>query len=416
MKRQKNGGLIKLGVLGIGRGQTFMGDAAKAAGFELVAICDQRAEAVDKVAEKRSVAAYTDYDKFLEHDMDAVMVANYFHQHAPFAVKALKAGKHVVSECAACHTLAEGVELIRAVEKTKRTYMFAENYAYTAPRQEMRRLFKKGDLGTFMYGEGEYIHPMSAIDSNRLSPGLKHWRNWNPATYYCTHSLSPIMYITDTMPEKVNGFLIRTPPDSPEGRLRPRKTDSASMIALRMDNGAVVKLLQVGLRGHSGPTRIHCAKGFMSDANGEVNIIREQFHETVKQPKSMHYKPEFPVNDALARSAGHGGGDFFVLHHFAEAIRTGIPPFLDVYRGVAMSVVGILAFRSALNDSNTLVIPDFRKESERRRYAKDDWSPDPDRRRPGQPWSSIEGDKPITAEALTFARNIWKANGYPDAT
>ena len=45
--------------------------------------------------------------------MDAVVLANYFHEHAPFAVQALKADKHVMSETAACHTLAEGVALAR---------------------------------------------------------------------------------------------------------------------------------------------------------------------------------------------------------------------------------------------------------------------------------------------------------------
>ena len=32
----------------------------------------------------------------------------------------------------------------------------------------------------------------------------KHWRNWIPSTYYCTHALAPLMYITDTMPLSVN--------------------------------------------------------------------------------------------------------------------------------------------------------------------------------------------------------------------
>jgi len=39
-----------------------------------------------------------------------------------------------------------------------------------------------------------------------------------------------------------------------------------------------------------------------------------------------------------------------LLYH-SDAIRMGRHPYLDVYRGVAMSIVGILAWRSALNDS-----------------------------------------------------------------
>ena len=122
---------IRVGVVGVGRGQTFIRGAA-AAGMKLVAICDTWEEHLKKVAKEHGVAAYTDYGEFLGHDLDAVVLANYFHEHAPFAIKALKAGKHVMSECAACGTLAEGVELCRTVEKTGKVYMLAENYPYTA--------------------------------------------------------------------------------------------------------------------------------------------------------------------------------------------------------------------------------------------------------------------------------------------
>ena len=33
-------------------------------------------------------------------------------------------------------------------------------------------------------------------------------------------------------------------------------------------------------------------------------------------------------------------------YHFANAIRSGKPPYPDVYRGVAMSIIGPLAYRS----------------------------------------------------------------------
>ena len=61
---------------------------------------------------------------------------------------------------------------------------------------------------------------------------------------------------------------------------------------------------------------------------------------------------------------------------------------------------------SALADLATLVIPDFRKESVRKQYEKDEWTADPARRKPGQPWPSIEGNKTPSAFALNYARKI----------
>jgi hypothetical protein len=79
--------------------------------------------------------------------------------------------------------------------------------------------------------------------------------------------------------------------------------------------------------------------------------------------------PDWPEHGELANKAGHGGGDFWTNLHFANAIRSGKPPFLDVYRGVAMSSVGILAWKSALEDGAPFEVPDFRKESSRNRFA-----------------------------------------------
>ena len=109
--------------------------------------------------------------------------------------------------------MAQAVELVEAVEKSRRTYMFAENCPYMLFNQEMRRIYRSGAIGQFVYGEGEYVHPGPAEFWNSISPGEFHWRNWLPATYYSTHSLAPLMYITDTMPKKVNALVMPFRPD-----------------------------------------------------------------------------------------------------------------------------------------------------------------------------------------------------------
>lgn len=413
----KNHEKIRVGVVGVGRGRGFARGAGPHLGLELVSLCDLWEEGLAKLGRELGVATYTDYDRFLEHDMDAVILANYFHQHAPFAMKALQAGKHVMSETSACLTLAQGVALIEAVEASQKIYMFAENYPYSAPNQEMRALYRAGRIGDFKYGEGEYVHPMSAKEFNLISPGVDHWRNWIPATYYCTHALAPVMVITDTLPVKVNGFVIAYDPADEEqfGRTA-RRHDAASMIVVRMDNGAVVKLLQYGLRGHGGWVRIHGNRGLMETLRwgkrGMLRVIREPFDKDEGEAAEKIYAPDFPEHHEEAVKAGHGGGDYFMNYHFAEAIRAHRQPYLDVYRGVAMSIVGPLAYRSALADSATVEVPDLRDPQARAKYAHDDWSPDPSERRPGQPWPSILGDITPPAEGLAYARVVWEESGY----
>lgn len=414
-KQRRTKKTIRVGVVGASRGWTFTHSAATV-GMELVAICDTWEERLRHIGKEFGVATYTDYDKMLEHDLDAVVLANYWHEHAPFAIKAFEAGKHVMSECAACHTLGEAAALARAVEKSGKIYMFAENYPYMVFNQEMRRLYRKGVIGEVRYAEGEYVHPDPAEVKLARSCGLDHWRNWIPATYYCTHSLAPIMYITDTRPVKVNGLVVPRDLDDPTVTMTVARRDTGSVIMCRMDNGSIAKILVGAFRGHGIFVRIQGNKGLMENCRhgnkDRVRVWREPWEKRKGEPVETVYLPDFPEHHDKATRAGHGGGDFFTSYHFAEAIRTGRQPYLDVYRGIDMSIVGILAWRSALQDGAPMDVPDFRKESVRKKYEKDDWSPDPARRKKGQPPTSILGDIRPSREALALAKKVWKKQGY----
>ena len=407
---------IRVGVIGVGRGQTFM-HQAPAVGMELVAICDHWKEQLKKVGKQYKITTYSDYDRFLAHDMDAVVLANYFHEHAPFAIQALEAGKHVMSECAACNTLAEGVELCRAVERSGKIYMFAENYPYTAFNLEMTRLYKAGEIGRVLYAEGEYNHPGSFEWAMGISPGLKHWRNNLPSTYYCTHAMAPLMTITDTLPVRVNGFAVPLPPDSPRKRLW-RRPDQAGLIVATMDNGAVFKLIQGGLPGHSIYYRLHGESGLMETGRGpgywgpgSVRVVHDEYECEERQAPEKVYYPQFPqwAKDAVA--AGHGGGDYFTNYYFAEAIRTGKQPYLNVYRGVAMSVIGVLAWKSVLDNNASYAVPDFSREKSRQGCQDDRWQP-MDLDNPAAPPTCSAGKRDVFPSSLKEARKIWKDLGY----
>jgi predicted dehydrogenase len=408
--------VIRVGVIGVGRGESFARGATETVGMKLVALCDTWEERLHEAGQRHGVSVYTEYQEFLEHDMDAVILANYFHQHAPFAIQALDAGKHVMSETASNTTLAEGVALCRAVERTGRVYMLAENYPYTVFNQEMRRVYRSGEIGEALYAEGEYNHPMAKDSRLRLAPGVNHWRNWIPSTYYCTHALAPLVYITETMPVRVNALSIACPEVN---RGTTRRGDPGSVILCRMDNGAVFRLMGLGLPGHSNWYRVHGTQGAIEITRGpgyfgpgQVRVWHDEWHLQPGWVRDRVYTPEWPEHGDLAERAGHGGGDFWTNLHFAQAIRSGEQPFLNVYRGVAMSSVGILAWKSALQEGAPMEMPDWTDEASRAAYADDHWSPWPEHAGPGQPPSSILGYLEPEPEALEHARRVWAEMGY----
>ena len=119
---------IKLGIFGLERGASFF-ESVLVNNGEIVALCERNRAKLENTAQSlpEKPACYTDFDAFLEHDMDAVFLANCFHEHAPYAIRCLEKGLHVLSECTSNLTMAEGVALVRAAEKSKGFYMLAEN-------------------------------------------------------------------------------------------------------------------------------------------------------------------------------------------------------------------------------------------------------------------------------------------------
>ncbi|MBO5269308.1 MAG: Gfo/Idh/MocA family oxidoreductase, partial [Clostridia bacterium] len=172
---------VKIGVFGLGRGSSFYNNILLNSG-EIVAVCDRdtaKLESAKKIL-GTEVSTYTDFDAFIEHpELEAVFLCNFFHEHAPYAIEALKRNIHVLSECGAAGTMAECVALVRAAEKSRAIYMLSENYPFMKFNLEMRRVYRGGTLGKLLYAEGEYNHPIDPMNLKEikgLRPYAKHWR------------------------------------------------------------------------------------------------------------------------------------------------------------------------------------------------------------------------------------------------
>jgi predicted dehydrogenase len=291
--------------------------------------------------------------------------------------------------------------------------MLAENYPYFSATQEMRKLYMQGVIGDVKYAEGEHVRTVPVEASMRLSPGLGHWRNHCPSTYYSSHALAPLMYMTDTMPVRVSAFSM-TDPDQEKTKVK--VGDPAAVIVCRMDNGAVFQLVNGNMAGQRVYFKLHGFKGMMETtgaiANSGIRIVRNEWELGPDEYEETAYQTKFPSHASSAKRAGHGGGDFWTRYHFAEAVRSNKQPYLDVYKGVAMAAVAILAWKSALQDGVPLEVPDFSKEEVRKLHEHDDWSPWPEDRGPGQPWPSVRGQIIPSEAAISHASRVWSQSGY----
>jgi predicted dehydrogenase len=363
---------IRIGVIGIGRGRSMIEYAKRAGNAELVAVCDFYEEGLMNLKAEFSdskITYYSKYDDFLNHDMDAVVLANYATEHAPFAIKALHAGFHVLSEVLPVQTLKEAVELIEAVESTGKIYAYAENYCYMPATREMRRIYRSGQLGLFEYGEGEYIHNCLPIWPDITYGDPNHWRNHMYATYYCTHSIGPLIHITGLKPVKVTGFEL---PYGSRARLMGKLTATAGIEMIELENGAILKSVHGDFAKNSIWYSIYGTKGRVESAREDtlqqdieriyINIDSDE-HLFDGQPTSM--KPK-DIHDDLAHDFGHGGSDFYTMYHFVEKC-LGNPEAvtIDIYEALDMFLPGLYAYRSILQGGIPIEIPNLRHKEAR---------------------------------------------------
>ncbi|MBQ8402154.1 MAG: hypothetical protein IJX14_09520, partial [Clostridia bacterium] len=325
------------------------------------------------------------FDAFLEHDMDAVVLANFFHEHAPYAIRCLERGIHVYSECISNGTMAEGVELIRAAEKHPDVvYMLAENYPQMIFNREMHRIAKGGTLGKILYAEGEYNHPGDPEDigfKKVYNYFTKHWRNWNPRSYYITHSLGPVMRATGATPKTVTAFASFAPV---EGNV-PNAShvgDRVSVIMTQNDDGSIFRITGcAGFGGHHNAYRICCTEGQIENLRGMGSKIMLRYNGWSKPEGAEEvtmYDPGWndPDEENIVKS-GHGGSDYLTARSFLECIRDGRQPEhpFHVHAAVAMSSTAILSHRSLLEGGKPYEIPDFHCEEWRKMYENDRHSP-----------------------------------------
>ena len=111
----------KLGIAGVGIGGRGRGVLKELAGENIVALCD-----VDSVKAEGTFNDYPQAERFVDYrvlldklkNYDAVMIATPDHMHAPIAVAAMRAGKHVYVEKPMAHSIEEARVMTRVARET----------------------------------------------------------------------------------------------------------------------------------------------------------------------------------------------------------------------------------------------------------------------------------------------------------
>src|SRR5436190_3100613 len=124
-----------------------------------VAIAECNPRRAEEASERFRISrSYSDYRELLEQpDIDAVTIATPNHLHAPVAIAALEARKHVMLEKPMATNSKDATKIIETAKKMKRTVMVAQNFRFNRNTQLAKMVIERGTLGEIYHARGFWI-------------------------------------------------------------------------------------------------------------------------------------------------------------------------------------------------------------------------------------------------------------------
>ena len=161
---------LKVGLIGVGAAAQVNHIPAlmKIEGLELVALCDRDPEKAQRVAQKFGIprAVGRTEDLLDDETLDAVDICTPNYLHAPMAVAALEAGKHVLCERPLARSSEEAAAMVKAAKKADRHLMCAVQHRFRPDAQLLRKFVDKGDLGDIFLAKAGWLRQKTEWDSD----------------------------------------------------------------------------------------------------------------------------------------------------------------------------------------------------------------------------------------------------------
>ena len=355
-------------VVGTGFGCVTHARALRAAGFDLVALVGRDpTKTADRAAMFDIPRALTSVEAALALDgVDAVTVATPPHTHAPIALAAIAAGKHVLCEKPFARDAAEGRVVLAAAEDAGIVHLLGCEFRWDPGQALLARAVQGGDIGEPRMATGMLHVPLLADPSAQVPD----W--WADADqgggWTAAHGSQIIDQVRVTLGEfeSVSASL-------PHVADRGMTADDAFLVHFRMRSGAV-GVLQSTSGDWGQPiviTRVVGSKGtaWIEGVGATVKVADRDGTRTLPVPDDLPTRSGPPLPDGLVTTAyermiAHGM-DFGPYTRLAEVFRCRIegrpdpasPPaatFVDGVRDIAV----LDAIRRSAAEGTTVAVDD----------------------------------------------------------
>jgi len=367
---------INIAIIGLGFGAEFIPLYQRHPHANMYAICQRTKSKLDQIGDAFGIEVrYTDYEELLkDENIDAVHINTPIPDHAPQAIKALQAGKHVACTVPMATTVEECQDIVRLSRETGKKYMMMETVVYSREFLFLREMYEKGELGKIQFVQASHQQDMDGWPD--YWPGL-------PPMYYATHCVGPCLALTRDMAEYVSCF--------GSGRIReelipkynsPFAIETAHIKYKDSDLSArIYRSLFDTARQYRESFDVYGSKKTFEWqlVEGEDPILHTakkpepEIPERIKVPDYAHLLPEpiqmfttkgvYDLDEhqhlSFTQGAGHGGSHPHMAHEFIMSLIEDRDPFPNAAESANWTSVGILAHESALEGGQIKQLPDF---------------------------------------------------------
>ena len=278
---------------------------------ELVAVCDINPETAKFVAEKFDVEAYTDSKKLLKReDVEAVSICTWTTTHAKEAVRALKAGKHILVEKPIASTVAEAKKIVGMAEKEKRILMVGFIERFNPGVERTYEMIKKGKIGAVV-----------SATAKRVSEWPERIGDVGVVKDSAIHDIHVICSLFEEDPTTI---FART------GRLKHKRFEDYAQIMLTFSHGKTAFIEANWLTPYKTRQLI------VTGSRGIIKLdylTQEIALETAQQALMPRHKWEEPLKREL--------------DHFVKCVKTNKKPLVDGIEGLKALIICEAALKSA---------------------------------------------------------------------
>jgi predicted dehydrogenase len=162
---------LRIGILGAARiAPSAIIFPAHATGHQLVAVGARDKVRANEFAKQYMIEkAYGSYQEVIEDpNVDVIYNPLPNNAHGPWNIRALAAGKHVLSEKPSASNAAEAKEVAAAVGKSGKVFMEGFHYYYHPVFQRLLAIIKSGEIGEVIKVESALLIPMPDKNDLRL--------------------------------------------------------------------------------------------------------------------------------------------------------------------------------------------------------------------------------------------------------